>query len=74
MNTVFGLIVHKNMIFMFILKQIQKNYSRILDIKKYVEKIQNLMKDYGVEELGMESNGLNWIQKLIILQLHFELS
>jgi hypothetical protein len=59
---------------MFILKQIQKNYSRILDIKKYVEKIQNLMKDYGVEELGMESNGLNWIQKLIILQLHFELS
>jgi transposase len=38
-----------------------------------VESIRDLMKDHGVEEVGMESTGVYWIPIWRILQGHFDL-
>lgn len=74
MKTVCGLDVHKSMIIMCILnangsKIIQEFSTLTID----VESMHDLMKDHGVEEVGMESTGVYWIPIWRILQGHFEL-
>lgn len=74
MKTVCGLDVHKVMILMCILKAdgskiIQEFSTLTVD----VESMRDLMKEHGVEEVGMESTGVYWIPIWRILQGHFDL-
>lgn len=74
MKTVCGLDVHKSMILMCILKT---NGSKVIQefstLTVDVESIRDLMKEHGVEEVGMESTGVYWIPIWRILQGHFDL-
>ena len=74
MKTVCGLDVHKVMILMCILKTdgskiIQEFSTLTVD----VESMCDLMKEHGVEEVGMESTGVYWIPIWRILQGQFDL-
>lgn len=74
MKTVCGLDVHKVMILMCILKAdgskiIQEFSTLTVD----VESMRDLMKEHGVEEVGLESTGVYWIPIWRILQGHFDL-
>ena len=72
MKTVCGLDVHKSMIHICILKE---NDSKI--IKEFstltvdIYSMCDLMKEHGVEEVGMESTGIYGIPIWRILQGHF---
>jgi transposase len=74
MKTVCGLDVHKGMILMCILKT---NGSKIIQefstLTVDVESMRDLMKEHGVEEVGMESTGVYWIPIWRIMQGHFDL-
>lgn len=74
MKTVCGLDVHKSMILMCILKT---NGSKVIQefstLTVDVESMRDLMKEHGVEEVGMESTGIYWIPIWRILQGHFDL-
>lgn len=74
MKTVCGLDVHKVMILMCILKA---NGSKVIQefstLTVDVECMRDLMKEHGVEEVGMESTGVYWIPIWRILQGHFDL-
>lgn len=74
MKTVCGLDVHKVMILMCILKA---NGSKVIQefstLTVDVESMRDLMKEHGVEEVGMESTGVYWIPIWRILQGHFDL-
>jgi transposase len=74
MKTACGLDVHKSMILMCILKT---NGSKVIQefstLTVDVESMRDLMKEHGVEEVGMESTGVYWIPIWRILQGHFDL-
>lgn len=74
MQTVCGLDVHKSMILMCILKG---NGSKVIQefstLTVDVESMRDLMKEHGVEEVGMESTGVYWIPIWRILQGQFDL-
>lgn len=59
MKTVYGLDVHKSMILMCILKE---NESKVIQefptLTVDIESMRDLMKEHGVEEVGMESTGV----------------
>lgn len=74
MKTVCGLDIHKSTILMCILKENgEKIIREFSTLTKDIEAIRDLMQDYGVAEIGMESTGVYWIPVWRILQGHFSL-
>jgi transposase len=74
MKTVCGLDIHKSMILMCILKTNgEKAIVEYSTLTVDVESMRDLMRQHGVEEVGMESTGVYWIPVWRILQGHFDL-
>lgn len=74
MKTVCGLDIHKSIILMCILKQngevIIREFSTLTSD---IQAMCSVMKEHGVEEVGMESTGIYWIPVWRILQGQFDL-
>jgi transposase len=74
MKTVCGLDVHKSMILMCILQKNGESFiQEFSTLTCDIEAMRSVMKDRGVEEVGMESTGIYWIPIWRILQGHFDL-
>jgi transposase len=74
MKTVSELDVHKSMILMCILKRNgEKIIQEFSTLIKDVEKMREIMKEHGVEEIGMESTGIYWIPIWRLLQGYYKL-
>jgi transposase len=74
MKTVAGLDVHKDTIFLCILKKSgEKILQEFTTLTPDIEKMRDLMKKETVEQVAMESTGIYWIPVWRILQGCFEL-
>ena len=72
MKTVCGLDVHKSMILI-----LKTNGSKVIreftTLTVDIESMCDLMKEHGIEEVGMENTGVYWVPIWRILQGYFDL-
>lgn len=74
MKTVCGLDVHKSMVLMCILQNDGESFiQEFSTLTSDIVAMRSVMREHGVEEVGLESTGIYWIPIWRILQGHFDL-